>query len=170
MKSRKILPLKRRREGKTNYRKRLALLKFGKPRVVIRKSNKYITLQLVEFDLKNFREITRFSFISKKLENFGWNYAKNNLPASYLSGLAFGLICKKNGISEGVLDLGLNRVTKGNRIFSALLGCIDAGLKIPHSEKNLPPEERVKGAHISQEVVKKFEEVKQKIIDYYGGR
>lgn len=170
MKSRKILPLKRRREGKTNYRKRLALLKSGKPRVVIRKSNKYITLQLVEFDSKNFKEITRFSFISKKLENFGWKYAKNNLPASYLSGLAFGLICKKNGISEGILDLGLNRVTKGNRIFSALLGCIDAGLKIPHSEKNLPSEERVKGAHISQEVVKKFEEVKQKIIDYYGGR
>jgi large subunit ribosomal protein L18 len=165
---RKVLPLKRRREGKTNYRKRLALLKSGKPRVVIRKSNKYITLQLVEFDLKNFKEITKFSFISKKLENFGWNYSKNNLPASYLAGLAFGLICKKNKVKEGVLDIGLNRVTKGNRIFSALLGCVDAGLKIPYSDKNLPSEERVKGAHISEDVVKKFEEVKQKILDYYG--
>jgi len=168
MKAKKVLPLKRRREGKTNYKRRLGLLKSGKPRVVIRKSNKYINLQLVEFDLKNFKEITKFSFISKKLENFGWSYSKNNLPACYLSGLAFGLMCKKNNIVEGVLDIGTSRVTKGNRIFSALLGCIDAGLKIPHSEKNLPSEERIKGSHISEEIVEKFEEVKQKIMDYYG--
>ena len=58
MRSTKILPLKRRRAGNTNYKRRLKLLKSKKFRVVIRKSNNYITLQLVNFDMENFKEIS----------------------------------------------------------------------------------------------------------------
>ena len=39
---------RRRREGRTNYTKRLILLKGNAPRLVVRKSNKYILLQIVE--------------------------------------------------------------------------------------------------------------------------
>ncbi len=164
----KILPLKRRRERKTNYKSRLALLKSGKPRIVVRKSNNYIKLQLVEFDLKEFKEATKISYTSKKLKDFGWGYSKKNLPSAYLSGLAFGLVCRSNKIDEGVLDLGLERITKGNKTFGVLLGCLDAKLKIPHSGDNFPSENRIKGEHISKEVTKKFDEVKQKILDKYG--
>lgn len=166
----KILPLKRRREKKTNYKSRLALLKSVKPRIVIRKSNNYICLQLVESDLKEFKEVTKISYTSKKLGDFGWNYSKKNLPAAYLSGLTFGLICRSDKMDEGVLDLGLERITKGNKTFSAVLGCLDAKLKIPHSRDNFPSENRIKGEHISKEVAKKFDEVKQKILDKYGGK
>ena len=40
---------RRRREGKTNYRKRLKLLRSRKVRVVIRKSLKNTQIQLIEY-------------------------------------------------------------------------------------------------------------------------
>ena len=160
--------MKRRREEKTNYRSRLALLKSGKPRIVIRTTNNNVNLQLVKFELKDFKEITEFSYNSKKLSDFGWEYSKKSVPAAYLSGLVFGLLCRKNKIDEGVVDLGLIRITKGNKVFGAVRGCLDAKLKIPHSEDNFPSEDRIKGKHISEEMSKKFSEVKQKILDKYG--
>jgi large subunit ribosomal protein L18 len=51
------VPFKRRRENKTNYYKRFAMLKSGKPRLVIRASNKNLYLQLIEFDKKGDRVI-----------------------------------------------------------------------------------------------------------------
>ena len=39
---------RRRREHKTNYTKRLILLKGKVPRLVVRKTNKYIILQIIE--------------------------------------------------------------------------------------------------------------------------
>ncbi len=41
------VPFRRRREGKTDYRRRLRLLYSRKPRVVVRKSNRYIRMQLI---------------------------------------------------------------------------------------------------------------------------
>ena len=44
--------LKRRRhEARTDYRIRLALLKSEKPRLVVRKTNRYIIAQIVESDI-----------------------------------------------------------------------------------------------------------------------
>jgi len=165
MAGRKVLPLKRRREGKTNYKRRLSLLKSGKPRVVVRISNNYITLQLVEF---NGTDKTKFSYTSKKLSEFGWDYSKKNLPAAYLTGLVFGLICKKNKIEEGIFDIGVKRVTKGNKLFSVLKGCLDSGLKIPCSTDIFPSESRIRGEHISENIPKKFDEVKKNILNKYG--
>ena len=161
----KILPLKRRRESKTDYKARLALLKSGKPRVVVRTSNNYITLQLVDF---NSSDKTKISYTSKKLSDFGWGNSKKNLSAAYLSGLVFGLLCKKNKIKEGVFDIGIRKVTKGNKVFSVLKGCLDGGLELPHSETNFPSEDRITGKHLSEEKSKKFDEAKQKILDKYA--
>ena len=40
---------RRRREGKTDYRKRLRLLRSGKVRMVVRKSLKNTQIQLIEY-------------------------------------------------------------------------------------------------------------------------
>ncbi len=165
MARRKVLPLKRRGEEKTNYRKRLALIKSGKPRVVARITNTYVNLQLIEYDGC---DITKNTYISKKLSEFGWTYSKKNTSAAYLAGLAFGAICRKNKIEEAVFDTGVIRITHGNKIFSALKGCLDGGLNIPHSETRFPSEDRIKGAHISEDVSKKFDEVKKNILDKYA--
>ena len=44
----KTVPFRRRREQKTNYLKRLELLKSGKPRLVLRFSNSRIITQVIE--------------------------------------------------------------------------------------------------------------------------
>lgn len=166
------MPYRRRRELKTDYKQRIALLKSGKPRLVVRKTNKYIIAQIVVS--KEAQDYTVIGITSKILQKYGWKYSFKNLPACYLTGLIIGKLALKNGINEAVLDIGLNRVTKGNRIFTVLKGAVDAGLKIPHSKEILPSEDRIKGLHIANYLEKfknlpnDFEEIKEKILKEYG--
>jgi large subunit ribosomal protein L18 len=166
------MPYKRRRELKTNYRKRIALLKSGKPRLVVRKTNRYIIAQIVIS--KEAKDFTVVGITSKILKKYDWKYSFKNLPASYLTGLIIGKLAIRKGINEAILDIGLNRATKGNRIFAVLRGALDAGLKIPHGKEILPSEERIKGLHIASYLEKfkdlpnVFEEVKEKILKDYG--
>jgi large subunit ribosomal protein L18 len=54
--------------------------------------------------------------------------------------------------------------TKGSRIYAALKGVLDSGIKVPYSEEILPSEDRIKGRHISKDMEKQFEDVKNKIV------
>lgn len=156
------MQFKRRRLGKTDYKKRFRLLSSGKPRLVVRKSLNYITIQIIKFD-KNGDTILA-GITSKQLKKFNWKFACDNLPASYLTGLLIGKLSQKKKINEAVLDSGLYPSTKGSRIYAAVKGSIDAGLKVPIKEDVLPSEERIKGKHISEAVEKEFDNVKQKIL------
>jgi len=162
----KTVQFKRKRKGKTNYKKRLKLLVSNKLRLVIRKSLGNIIIQIIEYNPKGDRVIC--SSHSRELEKFGWNLDKSNLPASYLTGLLLGKKAKEKKVKEAVLDIGLNPSTKGSRIYAALKGTIDAGLNVSHSKEILPKEERIRGEHIAKfkrvvDIGKKFEEVKKKI-------
>ena len=168
------LPFRRKSEGKTNYKKRLKLIKSEKLRMVVRKTNKNIMIQLVMFDMKGDKIMV--SAHTNELKKYGWKGAKRNLPASYLAGLLFGLKAKKAKANEAVLDTGMQSLIKGSLIYAALKGALDAGLNIPHSDEVLPSEDRLSGKHIEsntvtkfkkfnpKEVVKNFEEVKNKIM------
>lgn len=147
------LPFKRRLENKTNYRKRLALLKSRKPRLVVRKSLNHIRAQIIDFTPKGDRVLASAS--SEELKRFGWNYATKNVPSSYLVGLMIGKRALKNKINEAMLDSGLYSNVKGSKINSVLKGAIDAGIAVPHSEDILPPEDRIRGKSI-MEYAKKF--------------
>ena len=68
---------RRRREGKTDYAKRLSLLKSGKPRLVVRRTNTSIVVQVIEFGEKGDKTIV--SVTSKALNAFGFT-GKNNTP------------------------------------------------------------------------------------------
>ncbi len=138
---------RRRREGKTNYKKRLALLKSGKLRVVIRRTNRYIIVQFMKFKPEG-DEVVAQAY-SKELNKFGWIYGSKNLPAAYLTGYLAGLRAKSKGINETVLDIGRFPSTKGSKIYAALKGVLDAGIEVPHSPDILPSEERIKGEHIA---------------------
>ena len=159
------LPFRRRREGKTDYRKRLALLKSGKPRVVVRKSNKNIRVQFAVYDVTGDKIVT--SAIGSELKKYGWGYSLSNTPAAYLTGLLAGKKALKKGIKEGVLDIGLYTPRKGARIFAALKGVVDAGIDVPYGEEIVPSEDRIYGKHISEEIAKKVEEIKSKIEEEY---
>jgi large subunit ribosomal protein L18 len=160
---------RRRREGKTNYRKRLKLLLSGKPRLVYRKTLKYIIGQIINFDKKG--DVTLVGITSKILRKHGWKFACDNTPASYLTGYLLGKMALSKGIKEAVLDIGLYTSTKGGRMYAFAKGAIDAGLNVPCSEEMFPTEERIKGLHISKEVAKNFEEVMNNIeVMFSGGR
>jgi len=180
--SRHIVPHRRRRGCKTNYHKRLKLLKSNKSRLVVRKSLKHIRAQIIEFDPRGDKTIV--SATSEELKKFGWKFYTNNLPSAYLVGLLIGKRAKENKIKSAILDTGLYRITRGSKLFALLKGAVDAGLDVPHSKDMLPDEERLKGLHISsyakmlksnkkfkmrfsynpENITKIFEETKEKIL------
>jgi len=153
---------KRKRQGKTDYRKRLKLLLANKPRLVVRKSLKNISAQIVEYDEKGDKVI--LSAHSSELKKYGYEGGKGNIPSAYLVGLLIGNKGKKKEIKSLVLDIGLQKSIKGSRIYSVLKGCIDGGLDIPHSKDILPSEDRIKGKHIKDFNTNEFEEAKNKIM------
>ncbi|MFH8109975.1 MAG: 50S ribosomal protein L18, partial [Candidatus Aenigmatarchaeota archaeon] len=64
------------------------------------------------------------------------------------TGLLVGLKAKKLGIKKMILDIGLQRSTKGSRIYALAKGCLDAGIEIPIGKDVLPSEDRISGKHI----------------------
>ena len=173
------LKYRRRREGKTDYRKRLKLLLSKKPRLVIRKTNKYIIAQIISYHPDGDRVVVQAH--SNELSSFGWKLSKKNLPAAYLVGL---LIAKKakGKVSEVVVDIGLYPPIHGSRVFAVVKGALDGGLNINVSEEALPSMERIKGEHIAKyasehperfkneakQITSMFEQVKQNIEGYNG--
>ena len=70
---RRVIPFRRKREGKTNYKKRIAFLTSEKPRLVIRKSLKNITAQIVIYEPKGDKVIA--SACSAELTKLGWKFS-----------------------------------------------------------------------------------------------
>jgi len=139
--------LRRRREGKTDYQARKALVVSVKPRLVARKSIKNMIAQIVVAKAKG-DEVLAAAHSSELTEKFGWKASTGNVPSAYLTGLLCGLRAQKEGITEAVFDIGLIPPTKGSRLFATLSGILDAGLEVPHSEEKLV-KERLNGVHIA---------------------
>ena len=155
-----IVQLRRKREKKTNYKRRIALLVSGKPRLVIRKSLCNINIQIIEYKPEGDNVLV--SANSKELVKFGYLLNRSNIPRAYLTGLLLGQKAKKKAVKEAILDIGLNTNVKGSRIYAALKGVVDSGLKIPCQDDVFPPEERINGNHILKYAEKLKKESKEK--------
>lgn len=138
---------RRKREGKTNYKKRLNLLKSRCLRLVVRASLKNITAQLVAYDERGDRIIC--SAHSHELAQFGLSVGGGNLCAAYLVGLLIAKKAAGNGISSAVLDIGLASPVPGSRLFAVVRGAREGGLDVPCNDKVLPSDSRVSGQHIA---------------------
>ncbi|NTV22943.1 MAG: 50S ribosomal protein L18 [Nanoarchaeota archaeon] len=135
---------RRKREGRTNYRNRLSLLKSKQLRLVVRRSNKNMLVQLVKYGVDGDQVMATFT--TNHLKAFGWDTNTGNIPSAYLTGLLLGTKMKGE---KAILDLGLQRPMKGGRIFAALKGAIDGGLEVTFSEEIVPSPERLSGKHIA---------------------
>jgi len=155
--------VKRKRELKTNYRKRILLLMSKKPRLIIRKSSNNIIIQIIEYHKSGDKILV--SANSREIKKLGWTFHSGNIPSAYLTGYLLGKKANNsNNIKEAVLDIGLQRSIKGSVIYAALKGVIDSGINIPCKEDVFPSEERIKGLHTKkQDIDKTFSEVKKKI-------
>lgn len=142
-----IVHHRRRREGKTDYRVRFHMIRTRNMRFVVRKSLKNTIINVVQYDPKGDRSIVTTN--SQELRAYGWLGHTGNIPAAYLTGLLCGRKALGSNIKSAVLDIGLYRSTKAGRLYAALKGGVDAGLQIPFSEGVLPPEDRLRGGHIS---------------------
>jgi len=138
---------RRRYDGKTDYHKRLKLLKSRKLRVVIRASNDNIRVQIVESKFGG--DNILISAFSKELTSkYGWSANSGNIPAAYLTGYLAGLRAKTKNIQDAIFDLGI--FYHKNRVLAACKGLIDTGMIIPYREEFFPEElkDRIKGTHI----------------------
>jgi len=156
---------RRRREGKTDYRRRLNLLKSRKIRIVVRKSLNNTQVQFVEYKEEGDNIIA--SAKSSELSKYNWKFSTSTTPAAYLTGLLAGKRAADKGISECVLDIGRHRPVTGSKLFASLKGVIDAGINCPHGEEKIPNEDRLMGKHLDKNIMPAVNDVKSKII---GGK
>jgi large subunit ribosomal protein L18 len=138
--------IKRRRSTSlTNYKKRITMLKSGIDRVVVRRSNRGITAQVVRFDLKGDKILS--SAYSRELKAFGWA-PKANIPTAYLTGFLLAQKAKGAGIEKCILDIGLYKPIKSSVVFSAAKGAMDNGMPLQGSIE--VDEKRLSGSHIGE--------------------
>lgn len=141
------VPFKRRHKALTDYYKRRRLILSGKPRLVVRKTNRYVIAQIVKAEPHG--DVTLVSAHSGELRKYGWKGGLKNTPSAYLVGLLIGLKALRAGITEAILDIGLHRAVPGARVFAVAKGAVDAGMDIPIGDEIVPSDERVRGKHIA---------------------
>ena len=83
--ARKRVPFRRRREGKTDYRFRLNLLKSRMPRAVVRKTLTKNIVQFINYTDKGDRVVAHAN--SEELKKFGWDGKGTTIPSAYLTGV-----------------------------------------------------------------------------------
>jgi len=161
---------RRKREGRTDYKKRLNLLKGKTDRLIIRKTNTQIILQIAKYEPDGDKIITTVN--SNELKKLGWTHSNKNLPAAYLAGMLLARKAKEKKIKTAILDLGLTSPLKWSKMFSALKGVKDGGLNVPTGEEIYPTETRIKGEHIAaylekhKTITQNFEKIKNKIKEW----
>ncbi len=150
------MKFRRRREGKTDYRKRLALIKSGKPRLAIRIMGKGVVAQVISYNTVGDKVLA--SATSAELKKYGFSGHGGSAASSYLTGLLCGKRALKAGASAAVLDIGLHTPVNGSNVFAALKGALDAGMEIPHDAKCFPEEGRLSSCkEAAEKITKEFE-------------
>ncbi len=150
---------RRRREGRTDYRSRLALLKSGETRAVVRRTNGNVIVQFVDWETEG--DQVKATAVGQELKKLGWTGSAKNTPAAYLTGLLAGKRAIAEGIESAVFDLGRHAPVPGSKVFAALKGVVDAGVDVPHGDDIYPAEERLNGEFLDQQ--KDFEAVRAAI-------
>ncbi|MCL4328797.1 MAG: 50S ribosomal protein L18 [Candidatus Thermoplasmatota archaeon] len=150
---------KRRKSGQTDYRRRLAIVKSSKPRLVVRPSGKGISVQIVKYAPRG--DIVMKTVTDRSLKDRGFDIAGNSTPVAYLVGKVMAEEAKKAGISEVILDSGRRNIVRGGRISATVMGYVEAGGNMSHDPSIFPSEERIAGTHLKDKAVgKQIEKVR----------
>jgi large subunit ribosomal protein L18 len=142
------VPLRRKREGKTDYKQRLHLLKSRMPRLVVRRSLKGIIAQIVVYEADGDKILATVR--SNDLKKYGLTVVNGNVPTAYLTGLLLGKKAKEIGVEEAIVDVGLQKLSEQSRLFAVVKGVVDSKLNIHASDNHFPSDDRVMGKHIEQ--------------------
>ena len=137
--------LKRLREEKTNYKKRKSMLMGKRDYITVQTSNENTLVQIHKPEMTGDKVIA--SAHSRYLLAKGWKGSRKNIPAAYLTGYLAGKKAMGKGAKNAILYSGTRKYTQ--RMAAALKGVIDAGLEVAADSETFPPEERIKGEHLS---------------------
>src|SRR5688500_19800749 len=94
------VPFRRRREGRTDYRRRLGLLRSGQTRVVVRRTATNVIVQFVDWTEGG--DAVKATAVAQELAKLGWEGSSKNTPAAYLTGLLAGKRAAKAGVESAV--------------------------------------------------------------------
>jgi len=150
--------LRRLREGKTNYRRRYAMLVGKRDFITVKISNENILVQIHKPQLRGDKVIS--SAHSRFLLGKNWKGSRKSISAAYLTGYLAGKKALGQGIKNLILYSGIDRYTQ--RMAAALKGVVDAGIEVPVNSETFPSEKRIKGEHLK---VKNDVEKVKSIID-----
>jgi len=156
---------RRKRENKTDYLRRLNLLKSKTPRIVFRKTNKYVIAQYIKsLETKDKVEI---GISSKSLKKYGWpedfQGSLKSIPASYLTGFLMGKKILKEKKQIPIIDFGMIRVLHKTKLFAFLKGLIDSGIEIKYKKEVFPSEDKIMGKNLKKDFSENFNQIKSKI-------
>lgn len=151
------------KKTKTDKTARFNLLKSKSPRLVIRKTNKYIITQVVTS--KESQDMVICSVNSKELNNLGFTGSAKNVVAAYLTGMLLAKKAREKGIKNAILDIGRYTSTKGSKIYAVVKGAIDAGMDIKCDVKMLPTEDRLAGKNTKDpdKIKKEIDKIKSQL-------
>jgi len=154
---------RRRRESKTDYVKRIKLLKSNSPRIAFRKTNRYLIAQYIVS--KEAKDEIKLGTNSKELLKFGWpkefSGSLKSISAAYLLGLLISKKIKEKKLEKPIVDFGMIKMIHKTKTYAFLKGLKDSGLDISCDDKFFPDESRLKGEHMKNKIP--FEEIKSKI-------
>ena len=150
---------RRRREGKTDYRKRRGMIVGRTPFLVVRISGRYVYAQILKPTPNG--DLTICSASSRDLAKYGWKGSAKNLSSAFLTGYRLGKVAKGK-VEDLVLYSGVGRFVHGSRIASVVKGVKEAGLDVSVGEDGLPDDKRTKGTHVAEYAKKLESEDKEK--------
>ncbi len=138
---------RRKREGRTDYKSRKALLSSHKPRVVIRRSLKHIWLQIADYGTSG--DKVHVMAHSRELAKYGWKASTSGIPAAYLTGMLLAKKAAAKGLKEAIADIGLQISVRGSVLYAAVKGVQDGGVSVPCDAAIQPDAKRINGEHVA---------------------
>ncbi len=154
---------RRRKQAKTDYAKRIKLLKGNSPRIAFRKTNKYLIAQYIVS--KEAKDHIKLGANSKELLKFGWpkEFAGSlkSISAAYLLGLLMSKKINEKKLEKPIVDFGMIKMLHKTKTYAFLKGLKDSGLDIECEDKFCPDENRLKGEHMKNKIP--FEEILKRI-------
>jgi len=143
-----ITLFRRRREGKTNYRRRRKAVLSKRPLLYVFVSGKNTSIQVIS--PRSTGDTVLVSANSRELIKYGWKSSRRSIPGAYLTGLLLGAKAQAAGVKDAILYTNVRAYHAGGRTAAAVKGIEDAGFKLPVGEESLPKEERISGKHVAE--------------------
>jgi large subunit ribosomal protein L18 len=159
------IQFRRRRENKTDYLKREKLLRGHIPRLVFRKSNKYIQVQYI--NSQEAQDKIVFTLTTKLLLDKSWpkefSGSLKSIPASYLIGYYAGKKIQKEKLASPIIDTGMYKTLHKTKVFAFINGVLDSGIKISCKKEAFPSKEKIEGKNLKQDFSSNFSKIKQEL-------